>query len=116
MAGRFSLAGVLVIALAAPFATPAAASDQACTRDVVGHAPMHLELQPLQKALDAIFEAPVVNETQAGTIVEGPVQLIMVRVENGKLVMACNDTKESAVRFLTAPAGPVRASNVAEEK
>ncbi len=116
MAGRLSLAGVLVIALAALFATPAAASDQACTRDVIGHAPVSIEIHPLQAAVEAIFEAPVVTETPAGTIAEGPSQLIMVRVQDGKLVMACTDTKESATRFLSAPIATVGASNVAEEK
>ena len=116
MAGRLSLAGVLVIALAVLFATPAAASDQACTRDVIGHAPVSIEIHQLQKAIEEIFVAPAVTATAAGTIVEGPSQLIMVRVENGKLVMACTDTKESATRFLTASVEKVSASNIAEEK
>src|SRR5688500_1652241 len=107
MAGRLSLAGVLVIALAALFATPAAASDMACTRDVIGRAPMNIEIHPLQAAIEAIFEAAAPTATAAGTIVEGPSQMIMVRVQDGKLVMGCTDTKESATRFLTAPAETV---------
>jgi hypothetical protein len=40
----------------------------------------------------------------------------MVRVKDGKPVMACVDSKEAATRFATAPIEKIGGSRIAEEK
>ena len=116
MTGRLSLASVFAATLAALFATPASANDQACTRDTIGPAPAVAAIHPLQASIDAIFEHPAtIVATPEGTT-DGPsLQMIMVRVKDGKPVMACVDSKESATRFLKAPIEKIRGKH-AEEK
>ena len=116
MAGRLSMASVFVIALAALFAMPAAANDQACTRETIGRARLSAEIQPLRAAIEAVFAAAAVDPTTGEVTTDGPsLQMLVVRVENGKPVMACVDTKEAATRFLSAPVAKIR-GRAAEEK
>src|SRR5688572_13458745 len=100
MAGRLSSASAVAAALAALLASPAMASDQACTRETIGVTAAVVAIHPLQAAIDAIFETPAAQVATAEGTSDGPsLQLIMVRVKDGKPVMACVDSKESATRF-----------------
>lgn len=117
MAGRFSLAGVLVIALAALFATPASAREQACTRDVIGTVAPAPEANPLDAVIDAIFAASAADAT-AGEEHEHEAStphMLVARIKDGQVVMACVDTKEAATRFLKAPAEKLRSKAAAEK-
>lgn len=116
MAGRLSLASVFVLTLAALFATPVAASDQACTRDTIGRAPAVNAIQPLHAAIEAIFEAPSEEGATTEGTTDGPaLQMLVVRVTDGKPVMACVDSKEAATNFLAAPAEKIRSKSTEEK-
>ena len=116
MAPRLSMTSVFVIALAALFATPAMANDQSCTRETIGRAPVTADLQRLHKAIEAIFDAPDAGAASVETTTDGPsLQMIVVRVKDGKPVMACVDNQDAATRFLTAPIEKIR-GKAAEDK
>jgi hypothetical protein len=110
MAGRLFTASVFVIALAALIATPASASDQACTRDTIGTAAVATRTQTLEAVIEAAFAAPEGHAHDASTP-----HMLVARIKDGKVVMACVDTKEAATRFLATPAGKLR-SKAAEVK
>ena len=112
MAGRLCL----IAALAALFATTAAANDRACTREAIARPPA---LTTLQLTVDQLFDAgdhlPI--ESADGVTARLPImELVMVRVKDGKPVMACVDTKEAAQRFLAAPVAKIGTTQNAEEK
>lgn len=112
MAGRL----FFVAALAALLATSAAANDRACTRETVGRIPA---LTALQLEVDQIFDrmSTPTADTAPGEAVEFPVmEVLMVRIKDGKPVIACVDSKEAAQRFLNAPIGKIGMTRTAEEK
>jgi len=97
MAGRLSLIAVL----AALLATSAMASDYECTRELTGGTPA------LQVSIEHLFDRAAVAAADSPEVVSDapPVmELLVVRVKNGKPVMACVDSKEAAKRFFAAPA------------
>ena len=110
MAGRLSIASSVAAAALALFATPALASDldRDCTRAAAGPVPA---AAARLTALDMIFDKP------ADGVLEGfhTREVVLARIIDGKLVMACVDTKEAAEKFLSATPEQVRA-NSAEEK
>lgn len=112
MAGRLCL----VAALAALFATTAVANDRACIRETIGRPPA---LTALQLAVEQLFDAPQdtpVESADGVTAVLPIMELVMIRVKDGKPVMACVDTKEAAQRFLDAPVAKIGTTHTAEEK
>ena len=116
MAPRLSMASVFVISLAALFATPVAGNDHSCTRETIGRSPVAAELQPLHAALEAIFTVAAPADGSGEVTTDGPsLQMIVVRVKDGKPVMACVDNAEAATRFLTAPVEKIR-GKAAEDK
>ena len=118
MAGRLFMASVFVFALAALTATPAAASDQACTRDTIGTVAPAAEIQPLHAVIDAIFDAPAAagaTTVDAHSHDASTPHMLVARIKDGKVVMACVGDKEAAKRFLSAPAAKLR-SKAAEAK
>ncbi|HYR28379.1 MAG TPA: hypothetical protein VEU30_07935 [Thermoanaerobaculia bacterium] len=77
------------------------ASDNACTRDDIGGTPA------LQVTIDRLFDRAAVaaaDSNDAVSDVPPVMELLVVRVKNGKPVMACVDSKEAAQRFFAAPA------------
>ena len=116
MAGR-RLFIASVLAAAALLAVPAIANDRACTRDTIGRLPA--QATALQLTLDEIFDrVPSVSiETPDGVTGEPEtMEVVMVRIKDGKPVLACVDSKEAAVRFLTAPVEKIGTTKIAEEK
>lgn len=114
MAGRLSIASVL--AAAALFATPATASEPVSNRDVLGRVPTPVKLQAV---IEALFNRQVPPSIETPTGVTGEpetMEVVMVRIKDGKPVMACVDSKEAAVRFLTAPVEKIGTTKIAEEK
>lgn len=112
MAGRLCL----VAALAALFATTAVANDRACIRETIGRPPalttLHLTVEQL---FDAADDVPV--ESADGVTAVLPImEMVMIRVKDGKPVMACVDTKEAAQRFLDAPLAKIGSTRASEEK
>lgn len=98
-------------------AVPAFASDldRACTRETLGRLPAVTELQA---TLNAIFDRPIAAaiETENGVTGDyGTMEVVMVRIKDGKPVVACVDTKEAAEKFLNAPLSQI-GSKRAEEK
>lgn len=114
MAARLSRASVLALALAVFIVTPATATDRACTRETIGRLSVQAELQT---TIEAIFErrADGHADVPQATTIFMPLEVVMVRVKDGKPVLACVDSKEAARRFLTAPVEAI-AGKVAEEK
>lgn len=112
MAGRFCL----VAALAALFATTAVANDRGCIRETAGRAPALTTLQrTVEQLFDVAEDVPV--DSSDGVTAQLPImELVMIRVKDGKPVMACVDTKEAAQRFLEAPAAKIGTTRTAEEK
>jgi hypothetical protein len=89
--------------------------DRACTRELPGRLPA---VSALQQTIDAIFdrEATPSIETDNGVTSDfTTMEVLVVRVKDGKPVVACVDTKEAAQRFLAAPAAQLGA-RTAEEK
>jgi hypothetical protein len=113
MAGRLSLASIVAAAALALLATPALATDldRDCTRETVGRVP---GAAARLAALDEIFVEAV--EPVDG-LLEGmhTREVVLARIIDGKLVMACVDTKEAAEKFLAATPEQLRATR-AEEK
>jgi hypothetical protein len=99
-------------------AVPALASDldRACTREIFGRI---TAVSELQATLNAIFDRPVAAsiETESGVTGDyGTMEVVMVRVKDGKPVVACVDTKEAAEKFLHAPLSQIGGGKRAEEK
>lgn len=114
MAGRLVFASVF--AGAALLAAPALASDRACTREIIGRAPVHTAMQA---ALDQIFDGtgkPSVVTQNGVTGEPETMEVVMIRIKDGKPVLACVDSKEAAQRFLAAPAAKIGTTKIAEEK
>ena len=106
-------AAIAVALLAAPMF--ASELDRACTRETLGRLTAVTELQA---TLNAIFDRPVAAsiETENGVTGDyGTMEVVMVRIKDGKPVVACVDTKEAAERFLNAPLSQI-GSKRAEEK
>ena len=109
MAGRLFFAGTAALTALALAATPAFGSelDRACTRDVIAATPAAAVRPDLEVALEAIFDAnpaPSIETADGLTGFSETMEVLVVRIENGKPVIGCVDTKEAARRFLTAPA------------
>lgn len=114
MAGRLVFASVF--AAAALLATPALASDRACTRETIGRAPVQAAMQA---ALDEIFdrvEKPSVTTPNGVTGEFTTMEVVMIRIKDGKPVLACVGSKEAAQRFLSAPVEKIGTTKIAEEK
>jgi hypothetical protein len=125
MSGRSLFASAL--AAAALLATPAmtapgpaqagsASSDMACTREPLGRVPAPAGLQA---TIDAIFDRDVPADVETPNGVTGEpeaMEVVMVRIKDGKPVLACVGTKEAATRFLTAPVETIGLTKTAEEK
>jgi hypothetical protein len=106
MAGSFFFAGVFAFTFAALLVTPEPAID---------HVSAVKQGEPLQAAIEAVYPAPA--DPATGVTSDAPaLQMIMVRVKDGKPVMACVDSKEAATRFATAPIEKIGGSRIAEEK
>lgn len=106
---------LLIAAIAALLAIPAMASDRATKEP----APRPPALTALELAVEQIFDRLHVPaaDTPAGVTEELPImEVLMVRVKDGKPVMACVDSKEAARRFLAAPAEKIGAVKQAVEK
>ena len=106
---------LLIAATAALLAIPALAADRA-TKEA---APRPPALTALELAVEQIFDRlPVpAADTAAGVSEELPImEVLMVRVKDGKPVMACVDSKEAARRFLAAPAEKIGHAKQAVEK
>jgi hypothetical protein len=116
MAGRHLTSSVFAVALAALIATPASASDQACTRDTIGAKAVAVKPATLEAVIAAAF-APEADATtgEAHAHDASTPHMLVARIKDGKVVMACVDTKEAATRFLAAPAAKLR-SKAAEAK
>ncbi len=112
MAGRLCL----VAALAALFATTAVANDRACIRETIGRPPALTTLQlTVEQLFDDRDDVPV--ESTDGVTAQLPImEMVMVRVKDGKAVTACVDTKEAAQRFLAAPVAKIGTTRASEEK
>jgi hypothetical protein len=94
---------------------PAIASDRATSEP----APRPPALTALELAVEQIFDRLHVPaaDTPAGVTEELPImEVLMVRVKDGKPVLACVDSKEAARRFLAAPAEKIGAAKQAAEK
>lgn len=115
MAGRLSLAGVFALTLMALFATPVAANDETCIREAIGRVTAANAIHPVHAAIDAIYPAPAADVATADDATGPELQMIMVRVKDGKPVMACVDSRESATKFLNAPVEKIHGKH-AEEK
>lgn len=117
MAGRLSL----VAAFAALLATHAIANDRICTRETLTRGPALTSLQATLEALFARQSGETPDAPPAATpSIELPddlpaMEVLVVRVKNGKPVMACVDSKEAASRFLNAPSERI-GGKIAEEK
>ena len=101
---------------AAVLATPLMANDRACTRETIGRAPVKAAMQV---TLDQIFdraEKPAVVTNNGVTGEMSVMEVVMVRIRDGKPVLACVDSKEAATRFLTAPVHKIGTTKIAEEK
>jgi hypothetical protein len=82
---------------------PATASDRACTREALPQA----RVAPRIDVLAAVFDARQVADPTSGkvTTIE-TTEVVIARIgADGKLVLACVDTKDAARRFLEIPAG-----------
>ena len=117
MAVRSSFASVF--AAAALLATPAFAADldRACTPDTVGHLPVAAE--SLKATVAAIFDRPAAQsaQTEDGVAADfSTMEVLVVRVKDGKPVVACVDTKQAAEEFLDAPLSKIGNGKRAEEK
>jgi hypothetical protein len=110
MAVRLSIASSVAAAALALLATPALASDldRDCTR--AAGSPVPAAAARLT-ALDMIFDKPEDGAPDSLHTME----VVLARVVDGKLVMACVDTKEAAEKFLSARPEQLRA-NRTEEK
>ena len=109
MAGRLFFAATAALGALALTATTALGSelDRACTRDVIAASPAATVRPDLEVALEAIFDtlpAPSIETTDGVTGFSETMEVLVVRIENGKPVIGCVDTKEAARRFLTGPA------------
>lgn len=109
MAGRLSIASSVAAAALALLATPALATDldRDCTRAAATPVPA---AAARLTALDMIFDKP-----EDGVLEFHTKEVVLARIVDGKLVMACVDTKEAAEKFLSATPEQLRA-NHAEEK
>ena len=109
MAGR----RILVAATAALLAIPAMAGETIMTPDKMP------AVSAMQLALNQLFtrlEVPPA-ETPAAGVPEVPVShMLMVRLKDGKPVIACVDSKEGAQRFLSAPVEKIGGHKHAAEK
>ena len=112
MAGRLCL----VAALAALFATTAVANDRACIRETIGRPPALTALQLTVEQLFDVADDTPVESTDGVTATLPIMEMVMVRVKDGKPVLACVDTKEAAQRFLDAPLTKIGTTRTAEEK
>lgn len=112
MAGRLCL----IAAFAALLATTAAANDRACTREALGRPPALTALQLTVEQLFAPSDDLPLEGTDGVTAQLPIMEMVMVRVKDGKPVLACVDTKEAAQRFLTAPTAKLGTTRTAEEK
>ena len=114
MAGRLSFASIASAGALALLATPAFATDldRDCTRE---GAPRAAAAVTLHASVDSIFDAV---EARAAANPAGELtsmEVVVVRIIDGKPVMACVDNKEAAKRFLNA-APEALAGKAAQEK
>lgn len=115
MAGRFPFASTVAAAAAALLAMPAFATelDRDCTRDTAGRA---ASVIALHTAVDSIFDDAAAREAADPAAELTTMEVVMIRIVDGKPVMACVDNKEAANRFLNAPAEKLAGKAKAEEK
>lgn len=108
---------LLIAAFAALLAMPAMANDRAATTTRES-GPRVPRLTALEIGLDQIFarlQAPP-QDTPAGVSAEMPIrEVLMVRVKDGKPVLACVDSKEAAKGFLNAPVAKIGTTVTAED-
>jgi hypothetical protein len=114
MAGRLSIASMAAAGALALLATPAFATepDRDCTRET---AVRPAAAMMLHETVDTIFDrvAARAAEDPAGELTS--MEVVMVRIVDGKPVMACVDTKEAAKRFLAATADKLAAKSAQEK-
>jgi hypothetical protein len=108
MAGRLSFASTVAAAALALLATPALATDldRDCTRETAVRPAAAARLT----ALDEIFASSTGSVDTLQTR-----EVVLARVIDGKLVMACVSSKEAAEKFLAATPEQLRGTR-AEEK
>lgn len=108
MAGRRTL----IAALAALLAVPAVASDR----------PLSIDQMPavsaLQLAINQLSARPELPPAGDPTIGDEPpsMEMLVVRIKDGKPVIACVSSKEAAQRFLKAPVEKIGTTRIAEEQ
>ena len=114
MAGRLFIASIASAAALALLASPAFAAE--LDRDCTTQTPRRASMAMLQAEVDSIFDRVAAREAQdpAGALTS--MEVVMVRIVDGKPVMVCVDTKEAAKRFLAAPADKLAGKAAAEEK
>lgn len=108
MAGR----RIFIAAFAALLAIPALAGER-LTADKIP------AVSALQLAINQLFMRPEIPGSQTpGSAPEVPaMQMLVVRLKDGKPVIACVDSKEAAQRFLKAPVNKIGDKHThAEEK
>lgn len=117
MAGRLSRASTIAPVALALLATSAFATepDRVCTRETVGRTPALATLQSTIDTMFAVPSAPSVVTEDGVTGMSDTVEMLVVRVKDGKPVLACVNTKEAAKRFLAAPLDQIGGKAAAEK-